>query len=141
VRLEVSHLPPGKLRLPYWERAFIPTNPGKNRLKDYALKPDHHEGSSKADLFRRRLGIVQDDWQYLHDQIIDNVRHGWVRRIDVKVVRGGDPLLRVGLKIEVHVPIIGRQGERCEILTGWRLDSRMAPFLTTTWPSSCTCSL
>ncbi len=77
MRLEVAYLPPGKRRLPFHERAWIPTEPGKNRLKDYALNPDHPDGGSKAELFRIHLGILQDDWCYLHDQIIRNIRYGW----------------------------------------------------------------
>jgi len=130
-----ARLPAGRLRLPHAVRAWIPTDAGRNRLKDYVLNPDHDgDGATKAALFKQRLGLVQDDWEYLHDQILDRVSSGWVRRLAVRIVPEDDPALCVGLRLEVHQPAEGRHGERCTLLTGWRLDARLAPFLTTTRP-------
>ncbi len=125
------------ISLPWAERAYIPQPPQHrfNRLKDYALNPDHDGGGSKAELFRRRLGLVQDDWQYLHDQIIERVPTCRIaHKPRIKIVKDEDPGLRVGLGFEVHVPIDGRDGRRCLVLTAWRLDARLAPWLTTTYP-------
>jgi len=133
-RVLESRLPAGKKRLPRVSKAYIPTDEGKNRLKDYALKPDHERGGHKANLFRERLGFEQDDWKNLHDQILRRLLECWVRRWYVRIVPEDNPTLRVGLAYEVYVPIDGHEGRRCWVLTAWRLDARMAPFLTTTRP-------
>ena len=46
--------------MPHAGKAWIRTEP-ENKLKDHALDPDHPEGGSKAELFERCLGIVQDE--------------------------------------------------------------------------------
>jgi hypothetical protein len=125
------------ISLPWAERAYIPQPPQHrfNKLKDYALNPDHDDGGSKAELFRRRLGLGQDDWECLHDQIIERVPGCRVaRKPRIKVVKEEDPARQVGLEFEVHVPIDGRGGLRCLVLTAWRLDARLRPSLTTTYP-------
>lgn len=127
-------LPEGRLRLPHASKAWIPTTP-TNRLKDYVLNPDHPHGRHKAALFEAALALGQDDWEYLHDQIIERVRaFGWVREWNIRLVPDLHPTRQLGLRYEVHVPIGGHDGRSCTVLTGWRLDARLAPFLTTARP-------
>jgi hypothetical protein len=56
----------GDLQLPRRHDAEIP--PAKHR--DYPLNPDHDQGNHKARVFASTLGIRQDDWEYLADQIM-----------------------------------------------------------------------
>lgn len=126
------------IRLPYAKRAYIPQPPTHrfNKLKDYALNPDHPDGGPKAAWFRSCLGIVQDDWEYLHDQILGRLpacRLACKPRYKFAPAEP-DPGLRVGFEFEVHIPIEGRNQRRALTVAAWRLDARLAPFLTTIYP-------
>ena len=104
-------------RLPYAEHAWI----DPRKLTEYALDPDK---SDKARGFAVKLGLELADWRYLHDQIIERVRDA--------------PLVNINLhtytkwpEFTVLVPIEGREGKRGPVATGWMVDDRHAPWLTT----------
>lgn len=111
VRKGVAHLPGA-------EAAWIPTSPN-NKLKDYLLNLDHPAGGSKAEWFRARLGILQDDWEFLHDQILDRVPACWVCNIRFKPPDG--------VEFGVEVPINGRNGRSAPIVTGWFVPPGVSP--------------
>jgi len=120
------------IRPPWAEQACIPLTP-HNKLRDYALSPSHPKGRHKAELFQRRLGIVQEDWRYLHDQILGRLPSCPVARLGIDIFPDrGHPDLSAGVVYDVHIPIEGREGRSCTILTAWRVDTRLTPSLTTT---------
>lgn len=125
------------ITLPNAKWAYIPQPPThpKNKLKDYALHPDHEEGGSKAIWFRDCLGIVRDDWKFLHDQIIERVpEYNLAGKPDIKIVPDPRPELRIGLHFEVNIPIDGRNDAQYPVLTVWRFDTRLTPWLVTLYP-------
>jgi filamentous hemagglutinin len=115
------------LHLPWATNAQIPLNP-TNKLKDYVLCPDHPKGGDKARWFRSALGIERDDWEYLHDQVLDRLPNAWVCDYDLDS--------RYGAEFGVAIDIDGRNGSTCEVLTGWLVEVRgdPAPTLTTVLP-------
>lgn len=107
----------GKGQLPYAEHAWI----DERKLTEYALDPDK---SDKARGFAVKLDLYREDWAYLHDQIIERIPHATVYKI----------CLRTHTKwpaFTVVVPIDGRNGKSCPVSTGWMVDDRHAPWLTT----------
>src|SRR5688572_18716376 len=110
--------------LPYAKWAYIPQPPTHpyNKLKDYALNPDHPDGGPKAAWFSSCLGIERDDWEFLHDQIIERIPAcRLAKKPRYKYVPDEpDPGLRIGFEYELHVPIDGRNGRRALVLTAWR---------------------
>jgi hypothetical protein len=120
---------PNVLPIPYVERALIP--PAK--LRDYVLAKDHPDGGPKARWFEQHLAIRQQDWEYLRHEILKNIQTCRVRAIAGKRWIEGDRHC-FGLELEVHVPILGRNGQSAEILTGWMLDGLLIPRFTTARP-------
>lgn len=57
------------VRLPRASKADI----AAEKLRDYALNPEHSTGRDKARVFRSALDIGQDDWEFLRDQILERV--------------------------------------------------------------------
>jgi hypothetical protein len=56
-------------RLPAAHRAVV----DPEKLRDYVLSPDHVHGRHKARVFLSALGIDQNNWEYLREQIITGV--------------------------------------------------------------------
>lgn len=52
-------------RLPNAVQAYIPLE----KLRDYALSPEHETGKHKARVFRSVLGLVQADADFLRNQV------------------------------------------------------------------------
>jgi hypothetical protein len=104
-------------RLPYAEHAWIE----RRKLTDYALDPDK---SDKARGFAVKLGFDRDDWLNLHDQIIERVPYAKLVKISLTTKTKWP-------EFTVHVPIDGRDGKCGPISTGWMVDDRHAPWLTT----------
>ena len=96
-----------------------------DKLRDYALNPDHHLGRHKARVFRSALGIGQEDWRYLRDQILDRLSDAPVTAIRPKPPHG--------LEYEVRLPIDGLNGETHAIITGWLVVEEEPPRLLTTY--------
>jgi hypothetical protein len=103
--------------LPYARYAQIDSN----KFTEYALNPAK---SDKARGFRVKLGFELGDWRDLHDQIIERVPESELISIRTDT-RTKWP------EWEVEIPIDGRQGKRCPISTGWMVDERHEPWLTT----------
>jgi hypothetical protein len=107
--------------LPGWEEAWIP----KAKLVDYALNALHEEGQHKAHMFRVELGIEQQDWQFLRDQILGGFP-------------GAEATFReenaYGLTWEVPILIVGQNEAVRWVTTGWIVEYRHPrPKLTTAY--------
>lgn len=107
--------------LPGARDAYIPLHP-LNKLKDFALDVEHHRGGSKAKWFRDHLGIVRDDWEFLHDQILNRLPDSYIVDIPARITRPWD-----GIEFGVEVPIDGRNGQSAPVLTGWLVPLGLNP--------------
>ena len=105
----------GDLQLPRRHDAEIP--PAKH--KDYALNPDNDQGNHKARVFASTLGIRQDDWEYLADQIMDGLD-----RAPVISVRTEGPW---GWLFEVRMQIDGLNGQTHPVTTVWFSEAGTGP--------------
>jgi hypothetical protein len=104
--------------LPDPDRASI----ADEKLRDYALNPDHDEGKHKARVFVAMLGIERDDFEFLRDQILAGIRSTPVH--DVRPHR-------YGTRCSVRLEIEGRAGMRANVMTGWMVpDDGSPPHLT-----------
>lgn len=92
------------MKLPNAERAVVEIE----KLRDYALNPEHDEGQHKARVFRSALGFTRDDAERLRVMILEAVlgedategkltRHGRLYAVEF-VTRGlnGDVTVRTG---------------------------------------------
>ncbi|MGH8963218.1 MAG: DUF6883 domain-containing protein, partial [Jatrophihabitantaceae bacterium] len=93
--------------LPRVDDAVIPAE----KLRDYALNPDHVRGGHKARVMRSALGLTRDDWTYLRDQIREGARTTRVTR----VVEHRNGTFAYGIVIDV----LGRNGKTAAVTTGW----------------------
>jgi hypothetical protein len=108
------------LRLPRANEATI--NPEK--LKGYALNPDHESGRNKARVFQSALGIGQDDWEYLNHAILANLSNGEVRSVEP---------LRGGRQYRITIWIDGLNGATHPVSTRWIVLEDQPPRLSTLW--------
>jgi hypothetical protein len=117
--------------LPGAHHAWIPLDP-LNKIKDFALNVEHHQGGSKAKWFRDRLGIVRDDWEFLHDQILDRLPDCYIADMATRTSRPAE-----GVQFGVEIPIDGRDGRSAPIHTGWLVPLGLfpRPKLLTTRPA------
>lgn len=92
------------MKLPNAERAVADIE----KLRDYALDPEHDEGQHKARVFRAALGFTQADAERLRETVLEAAlheeategkltRHGRLYTVDF-VARGlnGDVTVRTG---------------------------------------------
>lgn len=92
------------MKLPNAERAVVEIE----KLRDYALNPEHDEGQHKARVFRSALGFTRDDAERLREMVLASAlrddategkltRHGQLYTVDF-VARGlnGDVTVRTG---------------------------------------------
>lgn len=107
-------------QLPGAERARIPTD----KLVRYALDPTHPRGRHKARVFASALGIRNQDWRYLHDQILRALPDAPVRSTRITPF---------GVAYEVVIPIDGLNGATLPVVTTWIVEGDAAPRLTSTW--------
>ena len=103
--------------MPYAEYAQIDSR----KFTEYAFDPAK---SDKARGFWVKLGLELDDWPYLHDQIIERVPEGELVSIRTDT-RTKWP------EFEVEISVDGRKGKRGPVSTGWMVDARHEPWLTT----------
>jgi hypothetical protein len=108
------------LRLPNPNEAIIPAE----KLKGYALNPDHGLGKEKAHVFKSALGIGQEDWEYLRDQILSRVADGEVHRVEPK---------GSGFQYEIIIWIDGLNGATQPVATRWIVQPDQPPRLSSTW--------
>ena len=95
-------------KLPNAERALVEIE----KLRDYALNPEHDEGKHKARVFRAALGFTRDDAERLRKMVLEAAlsgeatagkltRHGQLYTVDF-VTEGlaGEVTIRTGWIIE-----------------------------------------
>ena len=106
-------------RLPYYEHATIP----EEKLRGYVLNPEHPVGRHKARVFASTLGIYQQDWRYLNDQILEGLPVSDATRVELDTPWGP--------RWEVPVMVEGRNARRAYVLTFWLIRPGGYPQLTT----------
>jgi len=72
--------------------------------------PAHEVGRHKARVFRAALGIHRRDWAYLRDRIREGVAAAPVHSVRQT---------SWGRLYEVIVPVVGRNGRTCDVMTVW----------------------
>jgi hypothetical protein len=76
-------------------------------------------------VFQAALGIAQEDWTFLRDQILKRVRTSPVTAIR--------PRAPFGAEYEVRMTIDGRNGESHSVITGWLVPESAPPRLLTAY--------
>ncbi|SHT89537.1 Uncharacterised protein [Mycobacteroides abscessus subsp. abscessus] len=104
----------------------------EEKLRGYALNLRHNKGINpgkhKARMFRDRLGIRADDWQYLAEQLRRGVRTAPVLR-ELRTESHG-------VKFSVITAVRGRNDAVEPVLSAWIVRPGNPPQLTTTYPIS-----
>ncbi len=71
LRWKTAHDESEPLKLPNAERALVEIE----KLRDYALNPEHDEGQHKAQVFRAALGFTREDAGRLRALILEAALH------------------------------------------------------------------
>ncbi len=80
------------------------------KLTEYALNPDNPIGADKAVMFQRHLGFTRDNYESLLEQISDQA-------LEADAISGHAD--EHGQRYRVDLEIIGTQGQREIVRTGW----------------------
>lgn len=80
------------------------------KLTEYALNPDNPIGADKAVMFQRHLGFTRDNYESLLEQISDQA-------LEADAILGHAD--EHGQRYRVDLEIIGTQGQREIVRTGW----------------------
>ncbi len=149
-RLSVTRLE-GKSKLTHQQRVaeslldYINSNPGvsdvefcanlekesieflceEEKIKNYLLNRNHVEGGAKANFFEDVLGIQQEDWRYLSDQIIQGMKDAVLFRVKNT---------QHGMSHGAFLMITGRNGRSAVIQTGWQIKKGESARLITAYP-------
>ena len=109
----------GSSKLPNFVKAII----HPNKIWGYALRTDHDEGKSKANLFGL-MGFIclsleerdyaREDWRKSGQLLIAQIRHG----ISTNTILEASPA-RHGVTLTVYLPIEGPNGRREDLRTVW----------------------
>ncbi len=93
------------------------------KLTDYALNLENPVGRDKAFMFQRHLGFTQDNYELLMAQISEQA-------LDNEAVLGRND--EHGQRYTVDLEIIGTEGQREIVRTGWIVEpeSDMARLVT-----------
>jgi hypothetical protein len=121
---------PNLIHIPRVEQACIP----EEKLRLYVLSPRHGVGQHKARFFEAHLGIGPDDWEYLHDQLMQGLPEAFITEIGPRAWRDERGRLKFGITFRVPVTIEGLNGKRCEVHTGWILHGGPPPAFVTVIP-------
>lgn len=93
------------------------------KLTDYALNPDNPKGADKAVMFQRYLGFTKDNYEPLLEQISEQA-------LETEAIVGRAD--EHGQRYQVDLEIIGIEGQREIVRTGWIVepDSEVARLVT-----------
>jgi hypothetical protein len=101
------------------------------KLYQYSLNEEHTkadgtpgEGRPKARLFRQLLGITRNDWLFLGEQLLRGLEEAQpnnTRRSEW------------GIKYDITVPVVGRNGQTKKVLCSWIIRPGESPFLTSAY--------
>lgn len=100
--------------LPLANRAVIP----KEKLRCYALDPDHPTGRHKARVFGSALGVTQADWEWLRDGIAEAVLSAPIATLSMSPF---------GIRCEVPILLEGLNGATHEVTTAWIIETEDEP--------------
>jgi hypothetical protein len=84
----------------------------RRKLVDYVLCPTHNDGRHKARVFRALLGIEQQHWEYLREQLLDGL---------LEATQANIKTTPHGVLGEVLMPIEGLNGSRQIVTTVWEM--------------------
>jgi len=106
------------LQLPNYENAII----NIEKIRDYCLNSEHPVGKHKAKIFKKALGIIATDAEWLINEILGGLNHS------VAHEKNSD---KYGKRYTVHI-IIRKLDKEAEVVTGWIIKHRtINPILTT----------
>jgi hypothetical protein len=122
-RSGAGHTLPGVVvppRVPRAAEAVLP----EDKLAGYALDPAHPRGRHKARVFSSALGIEQENWRYLRDQLADGI---------VGAAVEGMRITPFGLLYETVVLVDGLNGATVPVAAIWIIEGEQPPRLVSTW--------
>lgn len=96
----------------------------KEKLAGYSLNENHATGSAKARLFKEALGIESRDWEYLQSQIIK-----YLPSVEIHKTR----ITEYGIQYHAVIPILGKNGQTRDVVTGWVVENESYARLTTAY--------
>lgn len=96
-------------KLPNYKSAVIP----REKLTNYALNKNHPKGKDKAIAFEKYLGYNIEN----ADMLLNEIKAGLTRNVSTK-----RPNTQYGRPFEVRMEIVGANGKRANIKTGWIID-------------------
>ena len=113
-----------------WDLKQLPNVPDEievraRKVTNYLLDPFHKDGGSKAKFFGQELGIMADDWRFLHAQLIDTLG-----KASFENIRLGEH----GIKFDAHLAIQGRNGHSATVTTIWIVRPKKRASLVTAYP-------
>ena len=107
--------------LPNADQAVIPPE----KLRGYALNPEHPRGKNKARVFKSALGIGQGDWEYLRDAIKAAIPAAPISSVQST---------QYGFVYAVPILVEGLNGQTHEVITAWfSAEEGAAPSLTSAY--------
>lgn len=101
---------PGERLFKVGSKVQIDTGILEQKLKSYVLNTNHEKGKHKATLLNKTLGITDQDWHYLSEQIISGIEYA-----DVERVRESE----YGVQYQANIKVRGRNGAEKPLLTAW----------------------
>lgn len=99
----------------------------KQKIVNYLLNTMHPEGGAKAKFFIATLGINQNDWEYLSNQITDAMEDAILFRLENN---------QYGIKHRAIIKIKGRNEKTAFLETGWEIKEGKSARLLTAYPYS-----
>lgn len=97
-------------KLPNYKSAVIP----REKLTNYALNKNHPKGKDKAIAFEKYLGYNIEN----ADMLLNEIKVGLTRNVSTE-----RPSTQYGRPFEVRMEIVGANGKRANIKTGWIIDN------------------
>lgn len=107
-------------RVPRAAEAVLP----EEKLAGYALDPAHPRGRHKARVFSSALGIEQENWRYLRDQLANGI---------VEAAVEGMRITPFGQLYETVVLVDGLNGATAPVAAIWIIAGEQPPRLVSTW--------
>lgn len=105
--------------------SFNRINVPKEKLTEYSLNLEHEgSGRSKAELFKKLLGITKDDWRYLAAQLENGLPNGELCKVRKT---------QYGIQYYIDIPIKGLNGKSKTVRTAWITKNNVDVSLTTAY--------
>lgn len=104
--------------------AFESVEIDKDKLYKYALNIDHPVGGPKAKNFKKVLGLISDDWEYLKSEIENGIAKAPLYKTYVS---------NFGIQYYALLPVTGKNGNTALVLTAWIIKENGNAFLTSVY--------